>query len=322
MDKAKLQAIYKKIEEYDKIIIIPHKRPDGDAIGSSFGLKNIIETSFPKKQVRVVGESSDFTKIIGIPEQLEDDDFKGSLSIALDTANKDRLADQRYTLSDFVIKIDHHVKVEEYGDIDYVDTGRPACTLMIMDLFELHRDTLKMTEEGAKALYFGTLTDTGRFKYDGVDGDTFRSVATLFDLGLNKKEIHQYLDQRTEELTRFKGYVLQHYKKTANGVIYFKIKPKYLKKFNVTLEEASSLVNELGVFEGYPIWLLFAEYEEGIVRCRMRSKGPRIDLLANKYEGGGHRMASGASLGTWKRTELLIKDADQLAKEYNEGLQK
>lgn len=322
MNKTKLEEIYKTIQEYEKIIIFPHKRPDGDAIGSSFGLQNIIETTWPNKEVHVTGESSDFTKIIGVPEQLDDAKFEGALAIALDTANKSRLADQRYTLCDKIIKIDHHVFVEEYGDIDYVDTGRPSCTLIIMDLFELHRDTMNMTQEGAKALYFGTLTDTGRFKYDGVDGDTFRSVATLFDLGLEKKTIHQYLDQRTEELTRFKGYVLQHYKKTPNGVVYFKIKPKYLKKFNVTLEEASSLVNELGVFEGYPIWLLFAEYEEGIVRCRMRSKGPRIDLLANKYEGGGHRMASGASLGTWKRTNLLIEDADQLAKEYKQGLQK
>ncbi|QMS84983.1 DHH family phosphoesterase [Candidatus Xianfuyuplasma coldseepsis] len=320
MDKAKLESIYKTIEEYNKIIIFAHKRPDGDAIGSSFGLKNIIETTWPNKEVHVTGESSDFTQIIGIPEVLEDDVFEGALAIALDTANKDRLADQRYTLCDKIIKMDHHVFVEAYGDIDYVDTGRPACTLMIMDLFELHKDTMKMTQEGAKALYFGTLTDTGRFKYDGVDGDTFRSVATLFDMGLDKKVIHQYLDQRSEELTRFKGYLLQHYQKTPHGVVYFKIKPKYLKKFKVTLEEASSLVNELGVFEGYPIWLLFAEYEEGIVRCRMRSKGPRIDLLANKYEGGGHQMASGASLGTWKRTDLLIKDADQLAKDYKQGL--
>lgn len=319
MDKQKLQEIFNLIKEYDKIIICPHRRPDGDAIGTSFGLKNIIETSFPNKSVHAIGESSSFTSFIGVPETLDDDDFKGSLFIAVDTANKDRLADQRFELADKIIKIDHHVKVEDFGDVDYVDTSRPAAALMIMDLYEQHQPDLKMTKEGAKALYFGILTDTGRFKYDGVDGDTFRSVAHLFDVGLEKKEIHQHLDQKSEELTRFKGYLLQHYKKTKNGVVYFKIKKRHLKKFKVTLGEASSLVNEMGVFEGYPIWLLFAEYEEGIVRCRMRSKGPAIDKLANKYDGGGHRMASGASLGTWKRTNLLIKDADELAKAYKEG---
>ena len=78
-------------------------------------------------------------------------------------------------------------------------------------------------------------------------------------------------------------------------------------------------MNELGVFEEYPIWLLFAEYEEGIVRCRMRSKGPAINELANKYDGGGHKFASGANLGTWKRSNLLIQDADELAKQFKEG---
>lgn len=319
MNKAKLNQIYELIKEYDKIIIFPHRRPDGDAIGTSFGLKNIIETSFPEKSVHVTGESSSFTSFIGVPETLEDDAFKGALVIAVDTANKDRLGDQRYDLADKIIKIDHHVKVEDFGDIDYVDTGRPAAALIIMDLYEQHQPQLKMTKEGAKALYFGILTDTGRFKYEGVDGDTFRSVALLFDVGLEKKEIHQHLDQKTEELTRFKGYLLQHYKKTKNGVVYFKIKKRHLRKFKVTLGEASSLVNEMGVFEDYPIWLLFAEYEEGIVRCRMRSKGPAINELANKYDGGGHKFASGASLGTWKRTNLLIKDADELAKAYKEG---
>lgn len=319
MDKKTLTNIYQEIEAHDKIIIVPHRRPDGDAIGTSFGLKNIIETSFPKKSVKVGGESSTFTQMIGVPETLEDEDFKGALYIAVDTANKDRLADKRYTLAKTIIKIDHHVKVEDFGDIDYVDTSRPAAALIIMDLFEQHQDKLSMTKEGAKALYFGILTDTGRFKYDGVNGDTFRSVAILFDNGLEKKEVHQHLDQRSEELTRFRGYLLQHYKKTKNGVVYFKIKPRHLRKFKVTLAEASSLVNEMSVFEGYPIWLLFAEYEEGIVRCRMRSKGPAINELAAKYEGGGHKFASGANLGTWKRTNLLIKDADELAKAYKEG---
>jgi phosphoesterase RecJ-like protein len=94
--------------------------------------------------------------------------------------------------------------------------------------------------------------------------------------------------------------------------------PEYLERFNVSLEEATSLVNELGAFEDSPIWALFAEYEEGIVRCRLRSKGPAINGLANKYDGGGHAMASGASLGTWDRVDLILKDADAMAKAYKE----
>lgn len=320
MNQAKLEEIYQSIKEYKKVIIFPHARPDGDCIGTSFGLKDIIVATWPNKEVHVAGESSEFTKFIGIPEQLNDDQFEGALAILVDTSNSSRIADQRFTKCDKKIKIDHHIPVEDFGDIDYVDTSRPAAALIVLDLFIMKQDVLKMTKEGAKALFTGILTDTGRFKYDGVNGVTFRNVAVLYDNGLVAKEVYDYLETRTEELTRFKGYMLQNYEKTENGVVYFKIQPEYLEKFNVTLEEASSLVNELGHFEGYPVWLLFAEYEEQIVRARMRSKGPAINELAGRFDGGGHRLACGANLGTWERADELIRESDLLVKEYKESM--
>lgn len=318
MNKEQLETILEAIKTYDSIVIFPHARPDGDCIGSSFGLKDLIESSFPGKKVYVSGEGSDFTSFIGTPTLVEQDILTKSLGISLDTANQERIADQRYALCPKLIKIDHHIPVSSFGDIQYVDTGRPAAALIVLDLYMEFKEELKLTEKGANALFFGILTDTGRFKYSGVNADTFRKVAELYEVGLDSKSTYAYLDVRTEELTRFRGYMLQNYKKTENGVVYFEIKPRHLKKFNVTLEEASSLVNDLGSFKDCPIWLLFAEYEGGIVRCRMRSKGPAINELAGKYEGGGHRLACGANLGTWKRTKLLIKDCDELVKKYKE----
>lgn len=318
MDKKGLLEIYANIVDFNKIIIFPHARPDGDCIGTSFGLKNIIETTWPNKEVYVAGESSEFTKFIGVPDVLEDKVFEGALAINVDTANKDRIGEQRYKLCDKLIKIDHHINVEDFGDVNYVDTTRPAAALIILDLFLQFKDTMKMTKKGAEALFFGILTDTGRFKYSGVNGDTFRNVAVLYDNGLVSKDIYQYLDTKTEDLARFQGYLLQNWSKTKNGVAYFKIKPEHLVEFNVTLENASSMVNELSKFADCPVWILFAEYEEQIVRARMRSKGPAINKLANKYDGGGHAMACGANLGTWDRTDLLLEDADLLAKKYKE----
>ncbi len=320
MDKNKLSDIYAKIKDFNKIIISVHKRPDGDCLGSAYGLKDIIKTTWPNKEVLVSAEVASYLKFIGKPDDIKDKDYNGALVISVDTAARNRIYDQRFDKGDMLIKIDHHIPVENFGDIDYVDTGRPSCTLIIMDLFNEFSDKLKMTKVGAKALYTGTLTDTGRFKYSGVDGDTFRSVSVLFDQGLLTKEIYDNLDVRTMELTKYKGYFLQHFKKTPNGVAYINILPKHIKKFKVSLGEATSLVNELGYFDDCPIWILFAEYEGKIVRARMRSKGPAIDKLANKYDGGGHRLACGANLGTWKRSKLLLEEADALAKQYKEEL--
>jgi len=319
MDLSKLKSIHEKIKEYKKIIILPHARPDGDCMGTAFGLKDIIESTYPEKAVYVSGESSDFTQFIGTLDEIEDEVFKGALVIAVDTGNKERIADQRYDQGDFLIKIDHHILVSSYGDIEYVDTSRPAAALIILDFYKAFKDQLSMTEKGAKALFTGVLTDTGRFKYPGVDGDTFRNVALLYDVGLDSQSVFRQLDTKSENLTRFKGYVLQNYKKTENGVAYVQITHELIDEFGVTIEEASSLVNELGVFEDCPLWALFAEYEEKIVRARLRSKGPAVNELAAQYDGGGHAMASGVNLGTWQRAGEILKDLDALAKSYKEA---
>ncbi len=316
MNQEKLTEIYNKIKAYQKIIILPHARPDGDCMGTAFGLKDIIEQSFKDKTVFVSGEEADFTKFIGRVDTLEDEDFKGALVISVDTGNQERIADQRYDKGDFLIKIDHHILVNSFGDIEYVDTSRPAATLIILDMFYLFSDELSISQKGMQALYAGTLTDTGRFKYQGVNGDTFRRIAMLYDRGLETETVYRYLDTKSEALTRFKGYVLLNYKKTTHGVAYIEITHELIEEHGVTIEEASSLVNELGVFEDCPVWALFAEYEEKIVRGRLRSKGPAVNELANRFDGGGHAMASGVNLGTWEKQKEILNALDTLVKEY------
>lgn len=319
-DKAILKEIHDKIIEYKRIIITPHARPDGDCIGTALGLKDIIKTTYPEKEVYAVGEHTDYIRFLGDLDTIEDSMFEGALVIAVDTGNEERIADQRYKTGDFLIKIDHHINVNPYGDIEYVDTTRPAATLIIIDLYNAFIDEYKMSPIGAKALFTGTLTDTGRFKYSGVDADTFRNVAMLYENGLDAQSVYKALDTRSEPSVRFKGYVLQNYKKTENGVAYIEITEDLINEFGVSIEEASSNVNELSVFEDCPIWVLLAEYEEKIVRARIRSKGPAINEIANQFDGGGHAMASGANLGTWDKAKELLIILDEYAKAYKESL--
>ncbi len=312
--------ILKKIKEYNVITIHMHIRPDGDCYGAGFGLKNIIKESFPEKEVYVVGETAEYVKFIGEPDIISDDKFKGALSICVDTANQDRVSDQRFKLADYVIKIDHHIPVQDYGNFQYVDTTRPAASQIILEFYLKYKDELKFNMAAAQALYTGILTDTGRFKYRSVSAHTFRAVAFLIEYGLDFTSIISKLDIRSENLMKLQGYVLLNFKKTPNGVAYIEMKPELIDQFNVSLEEATSLVNELSTLEDCPVWMLFAEYENNIVRARLRSRAPAIDKLANKYDGGGHKLACGANLGNWDNVENLLKDADELVKEYKENL--
>lgn len=311
-----MEHILQKIKEYNRIIIHKHIRPDGDCYGAGFGLKEIIKETYSNKEVYVVGETADYVAFIGTPDTIPDEYFEGALSIVIDTASGSRVADQRYKLAEYVIKIDHHIPVEDFGDYQYVDTTRAATAQLILEFYLKFKDELKFNMDAAKALYTGIVTDTGRFKYRSVTSDTFKAVAFLVDYGLDFTEILGKLDIKSEKLMKLQGYVLQNFEKTPNGVAYIKMKPEIIERFGTSLEEATSLVNELSTLKDCPVWMLFAEYENNFVRGRLRSRKPAIDKLANKYNGGGHKLACGANLGDWDTVEKLLKDADELVKEF------
>jgi phosphoesterase RecJ-like protein len=319
MDK---RHIFDKILAFDKIIIHMHMRPDGDCYGAGFGLKHILQESFPQKTIYIVGETADYVKFLGDVDVIPDEAYQGALSIVVDTATHDRVADQRFSKGAYVIKIDHHLPVDAYGDYQYVDTTRPATSQIILEFYQEYSSVLKLNMAAARALYTGIVTDTGRFKYRSVTSDTFKAVASLLDFGLDFADILTTLDVKSENEMKLQGYVLQNFEKTPNGVAYIRMKPDIIAKYATTLEEATSLVNELSCLADCPVWILFAEYEGGIVRARIRSKGPAINELATKYQGGGHPMACGANVGSWETVDALLKDADDLVKGYKEGLLK
>lgn len=308
------KQIIEKIKQYETIIIHTHVRPDGDCNGSAFGLKNIILENFDNKKVYVVGENLDFIKFIGTVDTIADTVYQNALVIVVDTAVSARIADQRYTKGDYLIKIDHHIAIEKYGDISYVDTSRPACSQIIAEM--ALQNNLKLNEAAMTALFTGILTDTGRFRFRSVGHHTFDVASEFMKRGLNHEQIFNHLSVVSENLLRFKGYFFQNYKKTENGVAYIKITQNVINKFNISDGEASSLVNELSVFEDCPIWALFIEDSNQKIRGRLRSKGPTIDHIANKYNGGGHALACGVTLENWDQSNDVLTELDELAIKY------
>lgn len=312
----KMERILNKIKSYDTIIIHGHKRPDGDCYGAQFGLKNIIKESFPQKKVYVVGETSDFVDFVGKMDTITDDTYQGALSIVVDTAVKDRISDQRYTLGKEVIKIDHHIPVDQYGDLIWVDTTFPSCAQMITYFYYKFKQELKLTQEGAIALYTGIVTDTGRFRFRGVSQLTHQLAGLLIDKGVDVEYIDNKLSKETLEMIALKGYVYSNFV-TTKGFVYLKMTRDVIEKYQVTDEQAASMVGLIGGIDGFPVWALFIEYPNEI-RIRLRSSGPTIDQLANKYGGGGHAKAAGAKLENWNELPQFIKDVEEVVAAYQE----
>jgi bifunctional oligoribonuclease and PAP phosphatase NrnA len=310
-----MERILKRIKAYKTIIIHGHMRPDGDCYGSQFGLKDILTTSFPNKNIYVVGQTSDYVKFLGDMDDIPDRMYENALSIVVDTAVEDRISDSRYKLGKEIIKIDHHIPVDNYGNLRWVDTSFPSCAQMITYFYYRFKDQLKLTKQGANALYTGIVTDTGRFRYRGVSQLTHQLAGLLIGKGVDVEYIDSHLSKESLDKIALKGYVYSNFKTTEGGFIYLKMTQDVIDSYGVSDEEAASVVNLLGGIEGFPIWALFIEYPDEI-RIRLRSSGPTINELANRYGGGGHAKASGAKISSWTDIETFVKDAEDVIKAY------
>jgi len=313
-----MDKILEKIKEYETIILHSHIRPDGDAIGSQYGLMYLIKESFPNKKVYVTGESSKYISFLGSPELLDEKSFNNSLSICLDCGSFDRLSDNRISLSSYTIKIDHHFDSEKYCDYEYIDYNASSCTEIITDFYLKFKDVLKMSKEAATALYVGLLTDTGHFKNSNVNSKTFMIASELVSYNVDLNLVNNLLFLENENSLRLKAYCLNNFKITNEGFAYIKLTKEEYKKFNVDEETASSLVTLISSLEESLVWALIIEKESGI-RIRLRSRGPEINKLAQKYNGGGHKVASGAELKDWNELDTFINDVNFLLNEYKKN---
>ncbi len=311
------RKIVDTIEQYDSIIIHHHVNPDPDCIGSQLGLKYLIQASYPNKKVYAVGNFSEGTAFLGDMDMVSDDVYHSALVIIVDVGDKHRIDDNRFLSGKELIKIDHHPLTEKFADIDWVDSTFAAATEMIIDIYMNNKDRLVMTENAARVLYAGLLTDTGRFYYSNVSERTLIYGAEVYKYNFDKQALYADIYYKTIDELKFKGYTLNHFSYTKNGLGFMKLNDELLQTFKITPDYASAEVNILANIKDIYTWIFFIEYKEtGKIRVEFRSRGPVVNQLAKKYGGGGHTWASGALVDSWESVDFIIKDADELCFAY------
>ncbi|PKG24990.1 DHH family phosphoesterase [Niallia nealsonii] len=302
------QSILDAIKKYEKIIIHRHIRPDPDAYGSQGGLAEIIKASFPEKQVYTVGKEEVSLNFLRRLDVIEDQEYKDALVIVCDTANQDRICDKRYFNGAMLIKIDHHPNDDVYGDIVWVDTNASSVSEMIYEFYLFGKDQgLKLSDEAAKLIYAGIVGDTGRFLYPSTTEKAFEYAGELINYNFSRTAVYDQLYELEPHVVKLKGFVLQNFVTAESNVAYMKLTKEILGQFGATAAQASMLVGELGNVKGIKAWVFFIE-EEDQIRVRLRSKGPIINVVAKKYNGGGHPLASGASITDWSTVEAIVTD--------------
>jgi phosphoesterase RecJ-like protein len=298
-----MKIIYNKIKAFETIIIHGHINPDGDCYGAQLGLQDTIIATFPKKKVYAVGQQNPSLSFVGLMDEVCDSLYQNALSIVVDCGQESKISDQRFKLAKDTIRIDHHLLMDNYCNYQWVDANYSSCSQMIFEFIE--KFNMKLTSKGALAMYVGMVTDTGNFCFDRVDQNTLKAAASLLSFNLNVSEIFFNLNKETLSLFQYKSYIYQNLV-TTQGFVYIFISQKTLKKFNLNIDVAASLVNILGHLENHPVWAFFLEQPDLKIRARIRSCGPEINSIARQFKGGGHLRACGVILNNNQEMELFI----------------
>ena len=309
------EQVLKQIEKYDSIVIYGHLNPDGDCYGAQVGLKEVILSNYPNKKVYVTGTGCPrFFHLIGKTDKVSDEVIANSLAILVDGNDLSRMEDKRIYTAKAYAKIDHHIDTGSFTEGPFVVDVIANSTCDIIAGLVLDHN-LKITKLGANALYLGIVTDSARFQFVNDYVQTFERVKFLCEHGADPTKLNTLLNKTDEQSLAVKGYIMSHYKKTEDGVIYIIYDKETLKKIGASANDASNMVNLLSNIEGYPIWCSFAEYEDGKVRCEFRSNGPEVQPVAASIGGGGHAMASGAQL-----PRLDLDYIHSIIEKYNQTL--
>ena len=306
----------KLIEKYDVIVIHRHSNPDGDALGSQIGLREIIRENYPNKTVYIVG---DRTKRYAFmegwePDEIPDETYNGALAIVLDTSAKFMISDTRYTTAAATLRFDHHIFCEDICDVDIIDNSYESCCGLLTQFAVDCK--LRLNRLAAKSLFTGMVTDSGRFRYDSANSRTFRLASILTEQNFDTNEI--YCELYADELpnVQLRALYTLKIKIAGDGVAYI----------TTTKEELDKLVAERGVdsfaisrgmvgtmadIRGVDSWVNFTETDQGVL-CELRSKKYNINPIAVKYGGGGHAKASGATIPDLDTAMKMIEDIKAL----------
>ncbi len=317
------QQILRRLQQYDKILLFRHKRIDGDCVGATKGLKGILQATWPEKDVRIIDDQhSDYLAFMGTDDGvvLEDAFYQNALAVVIDTADTERISNEKFALCKEVVKIDHHIDRTPYGDIAWVEEERSSACEMIADFYGTFRDTLRITREAATHIYTGMVTDSGRFMYEGVSGETLRLAGLMLDQGVDTQTLYANLYLKDFDTLKFTAYVYEHMQITESGVAYLFVDKEMQEKFALSLESASACIGSLSGIRGSLCWIAFIETgdEDGAIRVRLRSRFAAINHIAESYHGGGHACASGATVYSQEEMQALLRDADAHIKQYKE----
>jgi len=312
MNQDEIKEIKDLLSTPKNVVIVPHRNPDGDAIGASLAVYHYLKNKGHKVTVVTPNDYPNFLKWLPGSKDVYKFDMQNRQSkSALDEASIVFLldfnalhrvgSDMQKTLEDYIgtfIMIDHHQQPDTVAKYLYSDVSICSTSQMIYHFLEKLEDVNAITAEIATCIYVGIMTDTGSFRFPSTTSTTHRIIANLIDRGAENAKIHSNVyDTNSFGRLQLLGRAL------SNLIVIDKLKTAYISLTQEDLDEfkyekgdTEGIVNYALSLEGIIFAVIFIEdVDQQIIKISLRSKG---SFSVNKFsrehfDGGGHDNAAG-----------------------------
>ena len=311
------KVIYSEIKKYKKIYIARHIGPDPDAYGSQIGLRDSIKLTFPDKEVYAVGSSVSRFKFLGKLDKVSSYDYENSLLIVVDTPDNRRVDIENFLSFKNIVKIDHHPIVDIFSKIEYVEEEASSASELVLNVIE--NTKLKMNQNIAACLFSGIVSDTNRFLFN-TNSKTLLVVANLIKkYKLDVEKLYSLVYSKPLNELRLMGHIASTLKVDKYGFAYVELENDILTSLGVDNSAPSNMINDFNNINEVLVWTFITKDEKNnLYKVNIRSRGPIINEVAAKYNGGGHKFASGVRTSSKEMIDDLLKELSLLCKEYKE----
>ncbi len=303
-----------------KIILTAHTNPDGDAIGSLYGLYLALK-KMGKNPIVLLEDFNPRFNVIMSPEVVcRDGNIDApEVFISLDCGGKDRINEEHakyFDLANKTINIDHHISNDSFADVNIVNTEMSSASEVVFDLIDA---LVEVDKDIMSSLYAGIVYDSAGFKHKSVSSNTHKIAGIAHSVGIDFNTIYNnILSNHTLTEIKVLSKAIENMKfDKENAIIYTSLTLEEVAKCNSSKDELGSIVSFLINTEGYKLAIFAYEKEDGSVKISLRSKQLDVNALASTFGGGGHKLASGCTFkcGVDEALESVHQRAKELIHE-------
>ena len=304
------------IKNSKKILLLSHVNPDGDTLGSMCAMYSMILKRFKKKVdmsvVSAIPFNYTFLPNIDLAQRYFDQSLVYDLVITLDVASIERVRDAKifFDRGKCTVNIDHHKTNPKYGDYQIIEPDASSCGEVLYNYFKKYG--WEITEDAAICLYTAIMTDTGNFRFDNTNPNSFRAVAELVELGANPNKLYKLCyESKTKNLVMFQNYCVNKAEfLNDNKIVYTTVYKKDLEKFSAGDDYTDGIAETLRAIDTTEVSFVVKEVEAKLTKVSMRSKKVDVAKICEQFGGGGHTYAAGCTI------KASVKDSiDKLLRE-------